>query len=276
MWRSWRWAGETGHLTSCRPGGPRCLVVHGLQFKCQVKCTDLLCRQHVGVLNDRSAIISKPFSHLSYGCFLCVVLLQVVTMSFSATSPKNKLCTKWAFICHWRLTVFCDSTSVSEMCCSVKNVITVDKYQEARKRSEKQTNGKANQVSAWGTRLTDKLIKSPKSSWNVLLLNGFHLKFCPSSSVWLLLSDVLFTLCGEGILSKLCWCAPFKAFLFVLKPQFHSAWDWRTVERMDFKLTGDLVTVFIWRQTSFLWEFIMVQLCVLSTTNVFTFAGAEH
>lgn len=101
VWRSWRWAGETVHLTSYRPGGPRCLVVHGLQFKCQVKCSDLLCRQRVGVLNDRSAIISKPFSHLSYGCFLCAVLIQVVTVSFSATSPQSKkgLCTKWAFIC---------------------------------------------------------------------------------------------------------------------------------------------------------------------------------
>ncbi len=130
--RSWRWAGETGHLTSCTPGGPKCLVVHGVQFKCQVKCSELLCRQRVGVLNDRSAIISKPFSHLSYGCFLCVVLLQVVTVSFSATSPKSKLCTKWAFICHWWLTALRNSTSVSETCCGVKNEITGDKYQEAR------------------------------------------------------------------------------------------------------------------------------------------------
>lgn len=74
-------------------------------------------------------------------------------------------------------------------------------------------------------------------------------------------SDVLFTLFWEGMLLKLCWCA--YSLLLMLNTQFHTAWHWRTVERTDFKLTGDLVTVFIWRQARFPREFIMVQCSVL-------------
>lgn len=76
----------------------------------------------------------------------------------------------------------------------------------------------------------------------------------------------------EGMLSKLCWCAP---LLFVLKPQFHTVWGRHTVERMDFKLTGYFVTV-IWRQRRFQLQFIMVKHCMLCTSHVFTFVAIQQ
>jgi len=58
------------------------------------------------------------------------------------------------------------------------------------------------------------------------------------ASIWCIIHIML----REEILSMLCWCAPLS---FVLKPQFHTVWDRHTVERMDFKLTGDFVIVYL-------------------------------